>query len=332
MSIKVGSLSKGPACEDKVMIVEVIGKAHPEGQKIVIFDGADESIQTDLTDQKKTEEIKVDGRSSVLHIWPWCNQPRRNLWLEIEAEGEPIYVPILKGARETPREQGHQRNVLLPIVPMTHVYGASADWHTWRQTVLARPGYFYIFLDGKIWRELKIRTENGVTTYHDVRLDKFRGESGLFHADERAAEGKGLGEIWLPAILNWKLVRGLEVAYAEDQWPAARLNRLEQNSELEVPKDEVYVTEQMTPDGYEFYLAVPFDPPLPHPNDPLPWQEVQYHVAVRAQYKLKSRERVFYFPAPSPTDPLEYDEAIHAQVNWDKVGQDFWADEQTYKG
>src|SRR5690606_33729316 len=65
MSIKVGSLSKGPACEDKVMIVEVIGKAHPEGQKIVIFDGADESIQTDLTDQKKTEEIKVDGRSSV---------------------------------------------------------------------------------------------------------------------------------------------------------------------------------------------------------------------------------------------------------------------------
>src|SRR5690554_4227890 len=232
MSIKVGSLSKGPACEDKVMIVEVIGKAHPEGQKIVIFDGADESIQTDLTDQKKTEEIKVDGRSSVLHIWPWCNQPRRNLWLEIEAEGEPIYVPILKGARETPRELGHQRNVLLPIVPMTHVYGASADWHTWRQTVLARPGYFYIFLDGKIWRELKIRTENGVTTYHDVRLDKFRGESGLFHADERAAEGKGLGEIWLPAILNWKLVRGLEVAYAEDQWPAARLNRLEQNSEL----------------------------------------------------------------------------------------------------
>src|SRR5690606_11714671 len=166
----------------------------------------------------------------MLHIWPWCHQPRRNLWLEIEAEGEPIYVPVLRGAREIPRERGRQRNALLPFVPMTHVYGISDDWRTWRQTVLARPGYFYIFLEGKIWRELYIRTEKGVTTYHDVRLDKFRGESGRFHADERVAEGKGLSEIWLPAVLNWKVVTGLEVAYAENQWPAARVNRLEQDA------------------------------------------------------------------------------------------------------
>src|SRR5690606_32037727 len=91
---------------------------------------------------------------------------------------------------------------------------------------------FYIFRDGRLWREIQIRSENGQTTYHDVRLAKFRGKENTFTQDEREAEGKGLREIWLPAHLNWRTVTGLEVAYAEDQWPAARLNRLEQDASL----------------------------------------------------------------------------------------------------
>src|SRR5690554_7340738 len=64
------------------------------------------------------------------------------------------------------------------------------------------------------------------------------------------------------------------------------------------------------------FRSVPFDPPLPHPNDPLPWQEVQYHVAVRAQYKLKSRERVFYFPAPSPDRKSTRLNSSHVRISY----------------
>src|SRR5690606_29104928 len=68
-------------------------------------------------------------------------------------------------------------------------------------------------------------------TYHDVRLSDFRkGEH--FQDGPRGASGKGLSEIWLPARWNNRAAPDIEVAYAEVQWPAVRLNAMERNARL----------------------------------------------------------------------------------------------------
>src|SRR5690606_17227807 len=119
---KVGAISQGPACEEDHLIVEVIGKDHPDGQRIVIYDQSDNEQQEWLTRRVKKEPL-ID---STLQTWPWRNQPKRNLWLEIEAEkGNPIRVPLIRDATATPRQMERQRNVIVPVVPMTTLRGVS---------------------------------------------------------------------------------------------------------------------------------------------------------------------------------------------------------------
>jgi hypothetical protein len=232
MNAKVGSLSGNPACETGKLIVEVIGKNHPAGQRVVIYDETDRELQEWLTQQAKQELVPDDQQSSTLHIWDWDQQPTRHLWLEIEAErGSPIRVPLMDDTRITPRESKRQWNQIVPVVPMSTMRGISANHQHREYPVHARPGFIYLFYRGKLWRELEIRQGEGQVTYHDVRLSDFRlGDS--FRAGAREASGKGLNEIWLPAQWNNRSAPDIEAAYAEVQWPVARLNAMERSARL----------------------------------------------------------------------------------------------------
>lgn len=232
MNAKVGSLSGNPACETGKLIVEVIGKNHPAGQRVVIYDETDYELQEWLTQQAKQELVPDDQQSSTLHIWDWDQQPTRHLWLEIEAElGSPIRVPLMDDTRITPRESERQWNRIVPVVPMSIMRGVSVNHQHPEYPVHARPGFLYLFYRGKVWRELEIRQGEGQVTYHDVRLSDFRsGDS--FRAGARLASGKGLSEIWLPAHWNNRSAPDIEAAYAEVQWPAARINAMEKSARL----------------------------------------------------------------------------------------------------
>lgn len=231
MTEKVGSLSCGPACEAGKLIVEVIGKDHPAGQRIVIYDETDNQQQEALTKRRKLEALVDPAFSSTLHIWPWDNEPTRHLWLEIETEkGGPIRVPLMDDARATPRQADQQWNQIVPIVPLTPMRGSTNEKDQ-GIPVLARPGYFYVFYRGKLWRELEIRQNDGKNTYHDIDVKAFRQQNG-FCIGPRDACGKGLEEIWLPARWNRDQVSDIELAFAEVQLPAARLQRLEQDAKL----------------------------------------------------------------------------------------------------
>lgn len=232
MSSRVGSLSGNAACEVSKLIVEVVGKDHPAGQRVVIYDDKDQELQEWLTQQAKQELVADAKQSRTLHIWDWEQQPKRHLWLEIEAErGNPIFAPLMDDTRLTPRQRERQWNCIVPVVPMSIMRGVSVNHQHREYPVHVRPGFIYLFYRGKLWRELEIRQGEGQVTYHDVRLSDFRrGDS--FRTGAREASGKGLSEIWVPAQWNNRAAPDIEAAYAEVQWPAVRLNAMERNSRL----------------------------------------------------------------------------------------------------
>ncbi|MFS2196860.1 hypothetical protein ACCD02_32610, partial [Pseudomonas sp. Pseusp88] len=123
-----------------------------------------------------------------------------------------------------------QWNQLVPVLPFVSLPGAkSADDHG--TPVLARPGFVYVFYQGKAWRELEVRLTDGKTTYHDVNIARYRQETGFING-ERNVTGQPLEDIWLPARWNDQPVRDLQLCFSEIQLPAARLHRLEQDAGL----------------------------------------------------------------------------------------------------
>ncbi|MBZ0335173.1 hypothetical protein [Marinobacter sp. AL4B] len=222
-SAKQSAPGCSPTCEDESLIIEVIGKEHPEGHAFRIFDEINYEQQEWLEKQVEIEPLE----NSILHVWPWKGQPDRNVWIEIEAEGGPIRVPFLESAGSIDRQIDQQQHVILPIIPATLISGVELQGNNPVHHVLARAGFLYLFHEGKLWRELEIRIdESGVTKYCDVRLNDYRQSNGKLEAGYRDVVGVGIEEIWLPARINGSWLN-LQAAYSESQWPGERVNHLE---------------------------------------------------------------------------------------------------------
>ena len=229
-TIRCGPLSDpGPACEPKMLIVEVMGKEHPAGQDLVLFDRYREGY---LTDPTKEALEPLPARTSVLHKWRWEGTRAVDVHLKIASQaGEPIRLPLFAHLWETPRQQRtHQRCVVQPVMPM-------ALWHAFqgtdRQALPLRAGYLYVFYRERLWREIEVsaNTDTGQLEFRDIDLKAHCDAEGHCQADRRPAAGVALDEIWLPARENGHSVDStLEVAYAEVQWSAARLDYLQTDS------------------------------------------------------------------------------------------------------
>lgn len=233
MSNNVCALSQGAACEVGKLIVQVVGKDHPTTQKLVIYDESNATQLEWLTQQDKPEIQTSETFSSVLHVWDWENQPKRNLWLEIAAsEGGPIRLPLHEELRVTPRqpEHGIQWNQIVPVVPMTALPGSKSEQDL-GTPVVVRGGFIYIFYRNKLWRELEVREADGKTTYHDVNLARYRQGTSL-RSGIRRASGVALDDIWLPVQWNNRHTVDVQMCFSETQLSAARLQRLEQDSGL----------------------------------------------------------------------------------------------------
>ena len=220
------SASTGPACEGENLIIEVIGKKHPEGQSFRLFDTTNRVQQEWLENQVKTEELD----DSILHVWPMKGEDDKNVWLEMAAdEGDPIRVPFLKEEGAVERQSERQKHVVLPVVPTTLVSGVTLRGSNPTHQVMCRSGFLYLLHEGRLWREIEIRISGqGETTYHDVPLAQHRRKDGVA-AGPRKATGSALSEIWLPARMDGKWL-DIEVAFSESQLPSARLNYFEQPS------------------------------------------------------------------------------------------------------
>ncbi|GGC65201.1 hypothetical protein [Marinobacter halophilus] len=315
--------SCGPACEGESLIIEVMGKDHPEGHSFRIFDETNAEQQEGLENRAVVEELE----GSVLHVWPWQREPNRNLWLEIAADkGDPVRVPFLQSATVVNRETERQRHVILPIIPTTLVSGVTLKRDNPAHHVMSRPGFIYLFHEGKLWRELEVRIgEQGVTRYHDVALQNYRQADGKFEPGYRAVTGTALSEIWVPARVDGRWI-SIHAAYSESQWPGARVNYLQGkplarvdrcstvNMELAEPKHSDGDTLTVNTSFTNAFLASDLAPQRSR-NPSTEWQfdrPENYlldlkgdYAASAAQEAIGVHQRQEY---PDPDDPVHEDE------------------------
>lgn len=222
--------SCGPACEGDTLIVEVLGKDHPEGQELRILHHEDSAPHNAIDDQLGKEALD----SSVLRVWPWENTPQADVALEIAAdEGDPLLIPLYSLPEVTPRQLIRQKLVLAPFVPLTLVereepiVGVPAQ-----QIVSARSGYLYLFRDNQLWREIHIsQGDEGQLSFRDVPLSNYREEDQQrLTANMRPPTSVPLEEIWVPVNYyrtSATYASDVRVAWSEVQWSAARIDFLE---------------------------------------------------------------------------------------------------------
>ena len=228
MSCKVNILDNGPACEPDKFIVEIVGKQHPDTQKLVICDEAGEPMHG-ITATATEEAREEDEFASLLKVWDWESMAGNSLSLEVASEsGEPIRLPLLAGRlRSTPRQEQAQLNQIVPIVPCTPLPGIQnpSDLGV---PVMVRSGYIYVFYNSKLWRELEVRFTDQGTRFHDIDVASYREEKG-FKLGKRVATGVALEDIWLPSQWHGRPPVPVQLMFSEVQLSAARLIYMERH-------------------------------------------------------------------------------------------------------
>ena len=225
MNDSICILGRGPACEPDKLIVQIIGKHHPDTQKLLLCNAQGQPLEAD-TAAAVTERLTYDDVSSVLKLWDWQALSAKALYLEVASEsGPPLRLPLLRDLRVTPRQFDAQLNQIVPIVPCTALPGirSAQDMGT---PVLVRSGYIYVFYHGKLWRELEVRFSDAGTFFHDIDVASYRQAQG-FAVGKRLASGVALEDIWLPAQGNGQRAGAAQLMFSEVQLSAPRLDHLE---------------------------------------------------------------------------------------------------------
>ncbi|MCO5368280.1 hypothetical protein [Pseudomonas alliivorans] len=91
-------------------------------------------------------------------------------------------------------------------------------------------------------------------------------------------------------------------------------------------KKELPKAQRLHPDGLELFFRTPTNPTISigdTKTSHLTW-------VVRAQFVMSRGDEKRVFPAPSPSDPIQYN-LTYAKPDFSKVNQPFWADEETFK-
>ncbi|MDN3557673.1 toxin VasX [Halomonas maura] len=178
----------------------------------------DEEI--DLGTRRRTEYKDDENGSLVLTI------PKR--------QGGEILIPLLEGARTTQEKDSYQDNTLIRVRPLAELSGEVPSTHqgvttyTGKSVAMLRPGYLYVFLRGKLWRELEVDVMGQLS---DVDVSRYRreAENGAVPND-RNSEGQWLSDVLLPVLLQGQsTLQEVRVAYSEIAWSWPRIEWLEQH-------------------------------------------------------------------------------------------------------
>ncbi|MFJ2323792.1 toxin VasX [Pseudomonas sp. NPDC087817] len=228
---RLGKLTGGPGCERDKLIVQVIGTAHGNNQRLLIVDQSGVEPLLALTDEAVRETDRLTSVHSELFVWDWSAQLKHQLWLEIATrQGPPIRLPLLEDLRVTPRQLEVQCNQIVPILPFSALPGTRSHYDL-GTPVLCRSGYVYVFYRDRLWRELEVQQDGELTTYRDIDLQAYR-QNQEFSSDYRQASGVDLSEIWLPATWNNQPAEAVQMCFSEIQLSAARIKRLEEDPAL----------------------------------------------------------------------------------------------------
>lgn len=166
----------------------------------------DEDIELGV--RRRTEYRDEEDGTLVLSI------PRR--------QGNDIIIPLVEHARTTPERDTHQYNTLIRVRPLAALPTIDGE----RGVAMVRPGYLYVFLRGRLWRELEIDTQGRLS---DVDVARYRQSAAQGRTvDTRNGEGQWLGDILLPVLLQGQSVlHEVRIAYSEIAWSWAHIDWLE---------------------------------------------------------------------------------------------------------
>ncbi|UYZ84352.1 hypothetical protein MTZ49_01870 [Entomomonas sp. E2T0] len=244
MNDKVNGYCTEIACDTPSFIIQVMGKDHPEEQKLFVMDDQGNKYYPDnkelLEEVNPTRTTYAKGKLlSTLYMWSWENLKDKSglgAYLEItNTKGTPITFALHMDVVQTPKQYDKQINQIVPIIACTQLHNVDNSTVSIPNSgapVLAREGYLYMFSPGKLWREIKIEQEEGTLypIYKDVALSDtqyYDNQELIFKADEREASGAPLKEIWVPSVYNNDDVSSeISFFYSEVQLSAVRINLL----------------------------------------------------------------------------------------------------------
>lgn len=212
---------------DDVVLAHVVGIAGntartPSGTVVAKYEGSpDEDVITqDLSaavNASGTSDETTDNRQVVLNNL--VQNKRYQLLLEIAAGYRvPLsFEPSIAGGNEADvnvNEHSAHQTWLVPMLPRTHMdYSLSIKED---ELDILASGYIYIFIGGRLWREIGIEEESDDSddyTLYEINLDQD------FGIDVRQNHFELLDEtILIPQQVGSKLVNRIQIAYSRVQW------------------------------------------------------------------------------------------------------------------
>ena len=129
-------------------------------------------------------------------------------------------IPLAQDVSTVAKDQQSTEwdHVLIPVIPRTYLTAEADRIETTypRCDAPTRTGWLYVYLDGRLWREMQVLPEGGVK---DVNLTYEKGRN------QRDATAGGDYLIVLPYKIKGRTPL-IEMCYSEVQWDWARINAL----------------------------------------------------------------------------------------------------------
>lgn len=238
-----------PNCKASLDIaVQVTGLQHTaatQHQKLKIQHATSEGLCSKSIAPECHDEInqKTIAPSTIFKWGDDATAPSNQtagLILEIATEkGAPIQLPILTKYSpngSTPNfHEYYLINRLRAIEPFSYIL---TDMDGTKFFAPARSGYLYLFMNGKLWRELFIGRDEatGANRYQDVNLANYRQVNATgeytYKKGPREITGKPLQDIWIPEAFHLNQPINIKVAYSDAPWSSERINYLETNKTI----------------------------------------------------------------------------------------------------
>ncbi|UQZ88938.1 hypothetical protein C4J81_06900 [Deltaproteobacteria bacterium Smac51] len=258
-------------CQSFAFAIEVAGINNPEPDSLPVIMGKAPDAQSPKVWKKENFQHHTVYLTDFTTYEAWAD--KWALFLEVPGLNKPLPITSISLEKKDNEDRlfptGYCKNpteylkyIFIPFRPLTCIIDhggliytdGSGTQETQTVDLLSsapnimkehkalrtlRPGYLYIFKDGKLWREILVQ-KNDSNVFTDIYLDEARelwnslGEEGptdeqLETLDKRKPQKQWETgeEIWVPVELRKEQV-GLQIAYSEKQWSWAYIAWLEE--------------------------------------------------------------------------------------------------------
>ncbi|TVP42471.1 MAG: hypothetical protein EA345_18885 [Halomonas sp.] len=216
-------MSQNHACSPKAIYLEMTGHHDDNNQNEYWLYQGDDAV-----------ELLAEGDASEGRFGPIVESQKEFFEEEltdyrlVQKIGD-IEVPLLQVEEVTQcglihKQRAFQHNLMVSIVPMLYLD---------HQEIAGGPcrgGFIYVFLNGRLIRELVVSSSNeGAPNFFDSDLAAYREQSDV--PTVREFTGPALAHLHLPLKLNGD-VANVRLAFSDHPWPWAHIEQLEANPSL----------------------------------------------------------------------------------------------------